>query len=103
MPNNDAIDAAVRRTLSAWAQTDQPTVLFDFNGTLSNDEPDLLCEVFGTVFRERLGWNMTQSFYRKQFAGLSDTEIVTWAVQRHGPGTAKRVHDLKQVHAALYK
>lgn len=70
---------------------------------MSNDEPDLLCEVFGTVFRDCLGWHMTESGYRKHFAGLSDTEILTLAVQRHGSEKAEQVHELKRRHAALYK
>ena len=52
-------------------------IVFDFNGTLSDDEP-LLCEIFATMFAER-GRPLSAQEYYDQLAGLSDPEIVlTW-------------------------
>ena len=52
-------------------------IVFDFNGTLSDDEP-LLCEIFAEMFAER-GRPLSAQEYYDQLAGLSDPEIVlTW-------------------------
>ncbi|HEY5100999.1 MAG TPA: HAD family phosphatase [Gaiellaceae bacterium] len=56
-------------------------VVFDFNGTLSDDEP-VLCEIFMHLFAEH-GKPMSAQEYFDRLAGLSDPEIVrTWL----GPG-----------------
>ncbi len=47
---------------------------FDFNGTLSNDEP-LLADIFGELFAE-LGKPLSAREYFDALAGLSDPEIV---------------------------
>ena len=49
-------------------------LIFDFNGTLSDDEP-VLCELFCELFAER-GRPLTPEQYYEQLAGLSDPEIV---------------------------
>ena len=52
-------------------------IVFDFNGTLSDDEP-VLCEIFIEMFAER-GRPLSAQEYYDQLAGLSDPEIVlTW-------------------------
>jgi HAD superfamily hydrolase (TIGR01509 family) len=52
-------------------------IVFDFNGTLSDDEP-VLCEIFIEMFTER-GRALSAQEYYDQLAGLSDEEIViTW-------------------------
>lgn len=57
-------------------------VIFDFNGTLSDDEP-LLCEIFGHLFAEH-GKPMSAQEYFDRLAGLSDPEIVTtWLGEDH--------------------
>jgi beta-phosphoglucomutase len=57
-------------------------VVFDFNGTLSDDEP-LLCEIFMDLFAEH-GRPMSAQEYFDQLAGLSDPEIVkTWLGEDH--------------------
>lgn len=51
--------------------------MFDFNGTLSDDEP-ILCEIFQELFAEQ-GRPLSAQEYYDQLAGLSDPEIVrTW-------------------------
>ena len=51
--------------------------LFDFNGTLSDDEP-ILCAILSELFAER-GRPLEAATYFEQLAGLSDPEIVrTW-------------------------
>ena len=49
-------------------------VIFDFNGTLSNDEP-VLCRIFMELFAEH-GRPLTPAEYYDELAGLSDPEIV---------------------------
>jgi beta-phosphoglucomutase len=57
-------------------------VVFDFNGTLSNDEP-VLCEIFTELFAEH-GKPLSAQEYFDHLAGLSDPEIVrTWLGEDH--------------------
>ena len=49
-------------------------VLFDFNGTLSDDEP-LMCSIFQELFAER-GRPLSTEEYYAELAGHSDPEIV---------------------------
>jgi HAD superfamily hydrolase (TIGR01509 family) len=52
-------------------------VIFDFNGTLSHDEP-VLAEIFSELFSEH-GRPLSAQEYFDELAGLSDPEIVrTW-------------------------
>ena len=52
-------------------------VLFDFNGTLSHDEP-IWFEVYRELYAER-GRPITREEYFGQLAGLSDEEgVTTW-------------------------
>lgn len=57
-------------------------VIFDFNGTLSQDEP-ILAEIFRELFAEH-GKPLSTQEYFDQLAGLSDPEIVrTWLGAEH--------------------
>jgi beta-phosphoglucomutase len=57
-------------------------LIFDFNGTLSDDEP-VLCEIFMHLFAEH-GRPMSAQEYFDRLAGLSDPEIVTtWLGEEH--------------------
>jgi beta-phosphoglucomutase len=57
-------------------------VVFDFNGTLSNDEP-ILSEIFMELFAAH-GKPLSAQEYFDQLAGLSDPEIVrTWLGEDH--------------------
>ncbi|HEX6788490.1 MAG TPA: HAD family phosphatase [Gaiellaceae bacterium] len=57
-------------------------IVFDFNGTLSDDEP-VMCEIFQTLFAEH-GKPLTEREYYDELAGLSDPEIVrTWLGAGH--------------------
>jgi beta-phosphoglucomutase len=49
-------------------------IVFDFNGTLSDDEP-ILCEIYGHLFAE-YGRPLSAQEYFDELAGLSDPEIV---------------------------
>jgi len=60
-------------------------VIFDFNGTLSNDEP-LLLRLYTEMFAEHLGWQLTPEDYFRRFAGRSDREIIDAAAAEHGTG-----------------
>jgi beta-phosphoglucomutase len=57
-------------------------VIFDFNGTLSHDEP-ILCEIFMELFADH-GKPLSAQEYFDELAGLSDPEIVrTWLGPDH--------------------
>lgn len=57
-------------------------ISFDFNGTLSHDEP-ILCEIFCELFAAR-GRPLSAQEYFDRLAGLSDPEIVrTWLGRDH--------------------
>jgi len=57
-------------------------VIFDFTGTLSQDEP-ILCEIFVELFAEH-GKPMSAQEYFDELAGLSDPEVVrTWLGREH--------------------
>jgi beta-phosphoglucomutase len=57
-------------------------VIFDFNGTLSHDEP-ILCEIYCDLFAE-YGRPLSAQEYFDELAGLSDPEIVrTWLGRDH--------------------
>ncbi|MDP9261917.1 MAG: HAD family phosphatase, partial [Actinomycetota bacterium] len=57
-------------------------IIFDFNGTLSDDEP-ILCEIFIELFAEH-GKPLSAQEYFDELAGLSDPEIVrTWLGEDH--------------------
>jgi beta-phosphoglucomutase len=57
-------------------------VIFDFNGTLSHDEP-ILCEIFCELFAEH-GRPLSAQEYFDELAGLSDPEIVrAWLGRNH--------------------
>ncbi len=56
-------------------------VAFDFNGTLSEDEP-LLAELFVALAQEQLGLSITRDWYFHELVGLSDPEIVERLMQR---------------------
>ena len=57
-------------------------MIFDFNGTLSDDE-GILCAIFQELFAEQ-GRPLSQQQYFVELAGLSDPEIVrTWLGPDH--------------------
>src|SRR5215213_2482246 len=94
MPARDVIDA--------WLRSDQPAVIFDFNGTLSDDEA-ILFDIFSELFRSHLGWDMTFDDYRKDLLGRSDREIIEHAAARHGQGTQHEVSELLRLRQGFYK
>ena len=65
-------------------------MLFDFNGTLSDDE-DIQCEIYRAIFAEA-GKPLAATEYFEQLAGLSDPEIVrTWLGEDRPELVAERV------------
>ena len=72
-----------RDLITQWAAVDDPAVIFDFNGTLSDDEP-ILFQIFGELFGEHLDWAMTADDYDRHLLGHSDREIVEKAMQISG-------------------
>jgi beta-phosphoglucomutase len=88
--------------VDTWLLSDQPAVVFDFNGTLSDDE-HILFDIFSELFRAHLGWVMTAEDYRDELLGRSDREIVERAVARHGRGTTDEVTELLRLREGIYK
>lgn len=82
--------AAVRGVVRAWAATPGRAVIFDFNGTLSDDEP-LLFTLYTDIFARQLGWTLSADEYFTRFAGRSDRTIVEMAVAQAAPGDGSRV------------
>lgn len=88
--------------LERWLQTDRPAVVFDFNGTLSDDEP-ILFAIFCELFSTHLGWAMTQQDYDEHLLGRSDREIIEYAVTNHGAGDAAQVERLLELRHGWYQ
>ncbi len=88
--------------IETWLRSDQPAVIFDFNGTLSDDEP-VLFDIFSELFRTHLDWTMTTEDYRDELLGRSDREIIERAVARHGRGTEQEVNELLRLRQGVYK
>jgi beta-phosphoglucomutase-like phosphatase (HAD superfamily) len=88
--------------IETWLRSDQPAVVFDFNGTLSDDE-HILFDIFRELFRSHLGWAMSAADYRDELLGRSDREIIERAVTRHGRGTEDEVTALLRLRQGVYK
>jgi HAD superfamily hydrolase (TIGR01509 family) len=84
---------SARAVLREWSANPRRAVIFDFNGTLSDDEPILL-EIFTGIFRSHLGWQLTPEHYRDNLLGRSDREIVEIVVAEHGVGDRESLTDL---------
>jgi beta-phosphoglucomutase len=88
--------------VEAWLGSDRPAVVFDFNGTLSDDE-HILFDIFRELFSVHLGWAMTAEDYRRELLGRSDREIIERAVALHGDGTEAVVAELLRLRQGAYK
>jgi HAD superfamily hydrolase (TIGR01509 family) len=88
--------------INAWLRSREPAVVFDFNGTLSNDE-HILFAIFSELFHTHLGWAMTADDYRAELLGRSDREIIERAVARHGRGTQEEVTELLRLRQGVYQ
>jgi beta-phosphoglucomutase len=75
-------------------------IVFDFNGTLSDDEP-ILCEIFVRLFAEH-GRPLSAQQYFDELAGLSDPEIVrTWLGRDHPDVDAVIAERVERYRAAV--
>ena len=75
-------------------------LIFDFNGTLSDDEP-ILCEIFIHLFAEH-GKPLSAQEYFDELAGLSDPEIVrTWLGHDHPDVDAVIAERVERYRAAV--
>jgi len=88
--------------IRAWMAQPQRAVIFDFNGTLSDDEP-ILARIFMELFAERLGWAMTAEEYESTLLGHSDREIVEIAVRAHGGGDPELIEKLLRLRKEAYR
>lgn len=83
-----------------WAGATDAAVIFDFNGTLSDDEP-ILFRIFHELFATHLGWTMTPQDYHRHLLGHSDREIVEKAISMTGAVVA--VDPLLELRALRYR
>jgi beta-phosphoglucomutase len=75
-------------------------IVFDFNGTLSDDEP-IMCAIFTELFAEH-GRPLTAKEYFDELAGLSDPEIVrTWLGADHPDVDAVIAERINRYRAAV--
>jgi len=75
-------------------------VIFDFNGTLSHDEP-ILCEIFMKLFAEH-GRPLSAQEYFDELAGLSDPEIVRTWLGRDDPDVDEVIEErIRRYRAAV--
>src|SRR5438046_9174227 len=75
-------------------------IVFDFNGTLSDDEP-ILCEIFVRLFAEH-GKPLSAQQYFDELAGLSDPEIVRmWLGSGHPDVDAVIAERIERYRAAV--
>lgn len=87
--------------LGQWAAAPGArAVIFDFNGTLSDDEP-ILFRIFTELFESRLGWSMTAADYARDLLGHSDREIIEKAIAR--TGRPADVEDLLAARTRRYR
>lgn len=77
------VSSQAHELITAWATARNPAVIFDFNGTLSDDEP-ILFRIFAELFAEHLDWQLTQDDYDRHLLGHSDREIVEKAIDITG-------------------
>lgn len=94
--------APARQVVDRWLTSTQPAVIFDFNGTLSDDER-ILFDIFSELFTTHLQWQMTPADYRDRLLGRSDREIIEYAVTHHGAGGEDDVDELLRLRAGHYK
>src|SRR5919206_2743520 len=75
-------------------------IVFDFNGTLSDDEP-ILCEIFIELFAEH-GKPLSAQEYFDHLAGYSDPEIVyRWLGRDHPDAEAVIAERVRRYRAAV--
>lgn len=87
--------------MERWAADPGKAVIFDFNGTLSDDE-GILCRIYVELFDEALGWRISEEEYLEHFAGRSDREIVAEAVAATASGGAGMVEALLRQRRERY-
>ena len=75
----------MNEAIERWATQPDRAVLFDFNGTLSNDEP-VLFRMYVEMFGEHLGYVLSEAEYYESLAGRSDPEIIHAVIDAHGDG-----------------
>lgn len=97
MPVSPAVDDVV----AAWSARPGRAVIFDFNGTLSDDEPILLA-IFTDLFARHLGWQMTPRDYAERLLGHSDREIIEIAVREHRGDEPDLVEELLALRRDRY-
>jgi len=106
-PSTDQLTAGpaervVRDVVQSWAGSSPRGVIFDFNGTLSDDEP-ILREIFSELFAEHLGWELSEAEYYERLAGHSDREIVEVVVAEHAPHDPALVEELLRLRRERYR
>lgn len=77
-------------------------MIFDFNGTISDDER-LLEQIYRELLSSELGWSVSEHVYYREFAGLSDRAIIGRALDSQGVlPTRQRIAELLARKTELY-
>jgi len=90
------------QTVAAWADRPGRAVIFDFNGTLSDDE-GILLRIYQEIFATHLNWAITEDEYLTHCLGRSDREIVETAVRNHAGGDVGLAVALLDLRRDMYK
>jgi beta-phosphoglucomutase len=96
------VDSNAAATMAAWASRPGRAVIFDFNGTLSDDE-GILLTIYTEIFGAHLGWRITEAEYLAHCLGRSDREIVESAVRDRAGGDAELAEALLGLRRDMYK
>ena len=94
------MDSSTRTALEIWSAKPRRAVLFDFNGTLSNDEP-LLLKLYIELVDEYFSAVLTNEQYYAQLVGRADREIFEDLVAQFG-GTPDLVEHLLEERSHRY-
>ena len=100
-PTAEFVDSRALKVVGTWAAQPDRAVIFDFNGTLSDDEP-LLLRLYTELFRERLEWTLTPEEYYVGLGGRSDREIIEIVVGERAGGNEALVGDLLAERRSRY-
>lgn len=92
----------IARIVEAWAARPGRAVIFDFNGTLSDDE-GIIESIYIDIFASHLGWRLSSAEYRDTLIGFSDREIVERAVRNHAAGDAELATALLGLRRDMYR
>ncbi len=97
-----APQVSLREVVRSWSSRSPRGAVFDFNGTLSDDE-EILLDVFTGLFARHLHWEMAPSEYYSRLAGRSDREIIQTVIAEHAPSETALLDELLRERREAYE